>query len=402
MSYKRRSKIFGEIIFILVLFAVTEITSNCQLSQLSTPSHLKIEPLANDTLATGEFVTLFCADSQDSSNLTLYLDPDVIGNNTLQVLCNQEDTFDSPDSWPKCLVKCLIEAPAAEKGFKVPTEDILKIGEKLTLTCNNSNAEIDDTLQNSVDLICAKNGSVVPVTFAPGVCAVPEPCSADEFPVPAAESDLIFKNTSWPILSYRYAEFSCNDSSQITDEGKIIKILCNEGTFESKDTWPVCRDPVDCTEYVPYPTLESGLEDSESVVKKEGENAIFECKNSPPYLINGIDTYFNLTCGSNGKFPQNISWPQCLDPDDQDMDFNANVTYLDPCQCLGDVKVEVAMKLLDRFCRDSNIPSNIFHYNGEITPPSRKRCGNRSPATPTLENHCFCASVEEQAGTYLL
>ena len=33
------------------------------------------------------------------------------------------------------------------------------------------------------------------------------------------------------------------------------------------------------------------------------------------------------------------------------MDFNANVTYLDPCQCLGDVKVEVAMKLLDRFCR---------------------------------------------------
>ena len=94
MSYKRRSKIFGEIIFILVLFAVTEITSNCQLSQLSTPSHLKIEPLANDTLATGEFVTLLCADSQDSSNLTLYLDPDVIGNNTLQVPCNQEDTFD--------------------------------------------------------------------------------------------------------------------------------------------------------------------------------------------------------------------------------------------------------------------------------------------------------------------
>ena len=56
-------------------------------------------------------------------------------------------------------------------------------------------------------------------------------------------------------------------------------------------------------------------------------------------------------------------------------------------------------KLLDAFCRDPDIPGNIVHYEG-FTPPSRKKCGNRSPEAPTKENHCFCATVETQARKY--
>ena len=57
-------------------------------------------------------------------------------------------------------------------------------------------------------------------------------------------------------------------------------------------------------------------------------------------------------------------------------------------------------KLLDAYCRDPDIPGNVVHYAG-FTPPSRKKCGNRSPEAPTKENHCFCATLETQARKYL-
>ena len=59
--------------------------------------------------------------------------------------------------------------------------------------------------------------------------------------------------------------------------------------------------------------MQSGLKDSESEVKKEREVAVYECFDSPQFLVNGLDTQFNLTCLKTG-FPNPVSWPICVDP----------------------------------------------------------------------------------------
>lgn len=109
---------------------------------------------------------------------------------------------------------------------------------------------------------------------------------------------------------------------------------------------------------------------------------------------------WNLTCQKWG-FPKSteINWPKCIDPT-----LTTTTTpappYVPPCQCLGDPGVDNE-KLLDAFCRDPQVAGNTFHFSG-FTPPSKRRCGNRSPEKPTLENHCFCSRVETQASKFLV
>ena len=128
-------------------------------------------------------------------------------------------------------------------------------------------------------------------------------------------------------------------------------------------------------------------------MKKEGDIAVYECFDSPTFLVNGEDTQFNLTCQKTG-FPDPLSWPTCIDPSATTPAPAPTPIPKLPCQCIGDKGVDNE-KLLE-LCRDPDIPGNVVHYAG-FTPPSRKKCGNRSPEAPTKENHCFCATVEAQA-----
>ena len=94
------------------------------------------------------------------------------------------------------------------------------------------------------------------------------------------------------------------------------------------------REPFDCPDYIPYPTMESGLKDSESVVTKEREIAVYECFDSPQFLINGLDTQFNLTCLKTG-YPVPLIWPTCVDPSVTTTTMTPPIP-LPPCQCIGD------------------------------------------------------------------
>ena len=132
-------------------------------------------------------------------------------------------------------------------------------------------------------------------------------------------------------------------------------------------------------------------------MKKEGEKAVFECFDTPTFLVNGVDQEFKLTCEKDG-FPKNFTWPKCIDPTVTTTTTPKPIPKK-PCQCIGDPGVDNE-RLLDAFCRDVNLPGNVFHYAG-YTPPSRKKCGNRTPGNPTEENHCFCSQVEKQAGNLL-
>ncbi len=179
------------------------------------------------------------------------------------------------------------------------------------------------------------------------------------------------------------------------------------------------RYPVNCVDFIPLPPLETGLADSTSTVEKEGDDAIYKCSDDPTFLVNGVDPDFtyvvsfwllmtviimmnnlvflvvSITCGKNGTFPSPIAWPTCIDPT-ATTTTTTTQRPLDPCQCIGDIPQAEAWDILNKFCRDPTIEGNVYNFAG-YTPPSRKRCGNRSPASPTLENHCFCATVEEQA-----
>lgn len=169
----------------------------------------------------------------------------------------------------------------------------VSIGDTLDIKCNDSGAEVGSTLKDSLTLLCLPTGNFSPnLTLDVYKCEEPLPCPAENLPNPDPESGLIFKNESSPILAYRYAKFVCNESEFITDFGYEILSLCGkDGNFDDENfanlSAITCREPLKCPDYVPYPTMESGLADSESVVEKEGQIAVFKCLDSPKYLIEG-------------------------------------------------------------------------------------------------------------------
>ena len=142
-----------------------------------------------------------------------------------------------------------------------------------------------------------------------------------------------------------------------------------------------------------------------------------------------MDENFKVTCGLNGTFPKDITWPKCRDPD-VPTTTTTEKPKPKPCWCIGDQgkggtdeeKAENArdrtLFLLDNFCRNSTLSGNIFQYK-TFTPASRKRCGNRylddnvpllasytnfaqsghlekfnfSLLEELVDGHCFCDSI---------
>ncbi len=77
----------------------------------------------------------------------------------------------------------------------------MAIGQKRTFTCNDTDAEVDDTLSNTVVLTCMSNGSFVPANW--GTCAIPPECTDP----PSAAGDLVVKaDTPASTKAYRYEE----------------------------------------------------------------------------------------------------------------------------------------------------------------------------------------------------
>jgi hypothetical protein len=122
---------------------------------------------------------------------------------------------------------------------------------------------------------------------------------------------------------------------------------------------------------------------STSIVKLEGDVAMYNCSNKW-YKIDKLKNYFELPCTApGGTFPTAVTWPTCENP----------IPPPPPCTCLGDVDMETPASniLLDNFCRNMSM-------QGYLNPPSKKRCGTRNVASPTIDNFCYCDSVETASG----
>ena len=141
-----------------------------------------------------------------------------------------------------------------------------------------------------------------------------------------------------------------------------------------------CRNPGNCTAYPPLPPVSSGLGPTNSTVTTAGDVATYYCTNHW-FQVNGVSSKFELPCsGPNGTFPANLTWPTCM----------STIPPPPPCKCLGDpgVTSNVSKILLDKFCRNISMP-------GYLNPPSKKRCGTTDLKNPTVDNICFCDSVDE-------
>jgi len=183
-----------------------------------------------------------------------------------------------------CVTKCLVEAAADEKAYQSPEGELLSIDESITYSCNDSEAEIGSSMANEIQLTCASNGTLIPSLAEIPACLIPKNCST---PLEAnAESGLVYDNSTEAPLAYRFGTYVCANDSLITDFGNTFEVLCQEdGTFAAPDSWPQCREPMDCDDFVPYPSKESLLNDSTTVVEKEGQKAIYVCRDAPAFKV---------------------------------------------------------------------------------------------------------------------
>ena len=167
--------------------------------------------------------------------------------------------------------------------------EVLSVDESITYSCNDSEAEIGSSMANEIQLTCASNGSLIPSLAEIPACLIPKNCST---PLEAnAESGLVYDNsTDEAPLAYRFGTYVCANDSLITDFGNTFEVLCQEdGTFATPDSWPTCREPLDCDDFVPYPSKESLLNDSTTVVEKEGQKAIYVCRDAPTFKVQGAN-----------------------------------------------------------------------------------------------------------------
>ena len=95
--------------------SVDEISAaNCQISQLQStmPDYLVFDSTPeNDTIIPGIESILKC------NSTLLFLEPDVNGNNTLNLACGEDGNFVFPDPWPLCVIKCEVSQISAELGY---------------------------------------------------------------------------------------------------------------------------------------------------------------------------------------------------------------------------------------------------------------------------------------------
>ena len=110
-------------------------------------------------------------------------------------------------------------------------------------------------------------------------CAVPKVCSGA--PSPSNDSKLATAATDSE-KAYRNIQYSCKDTSQVTDIGKHYKLLCKaDGSFSTPE-WPKCRNATNCTGPIPIPPEASGLANSTTDLTnmKEWDEAAYKCKDS--------------------------------------------------------------------------------------------------------------------------
>ena len=95
--------------------SVDEISAaNCQIPQLQStmPDYLVFDSTPeNDTIIPGIESILKC------NSTLLFLEPDAIGNNTLNLACGEDGIFVFPDPWPLCVIKCEVSQISAELGY---------------------------------------------------------------------------------------------------------------------------------------------------------------------------------------------------------------------------------------------------------------------------------------------
>ena len=106
------------------------------------------------------------------------------------------------------------------------TESVLAIGETITYNCNDTESEIGSTMANSMEFLCTFDGFLSP-NITNYTCEIPKVCGQPP-DADSANSGLVFSGSgeNVTIKAYRTANYSCNETSLITDEGYDIYLPC--------------------------------------------------------------------------------------------------------------------------------------------------------------------------------
>ena len=238
----------------------------------------------------------------------------------LDITCTESGKFDLPNPIPSCREPVLCEnppLPAEESRLLASTSTGVKEWENAIYNCRlGTNLTTDN-----FSLQCGSNGYYSKNPTFP-VCNI---TACVDIPTPKTG----YTTTQTLVPVNDTLNFTCTDENKIPDHDKLdpVQLICNEnGEFgpalmANVSTWPNCRTHYEC-EVPPEPGSESGLSNSNSTGLREFHYAKYYCKEGRELPSdddlrndNEIDGSFSLQCGkvdgSAGKFPTDITWPNC-------------------------------------------------------------------------------------------
>ena len=119
---------------------------------------------------------------------------------------------------------------------------------------------------------------------------------------------------SGPIEVDEKITYECTDNLVVNDTSLSLESPCQAtGEFTAISEWPGCRSALTCPT-IPTPPDDSYLVANSSEVL-EFEYALFACQDGARFAENEAeveDNYWQLLCGANGEYAEEISWPTCI------------------------------------------------------------------------------------------
>lgn len=202
--------------------------------------------------------------------------------------------------------------PAAENNLQAAGVSSVKEFSSAEYACNADGEYGSNPKLTSFSVECPSSGSF-PLT---GNISWPTCIVSNCLTIPTITG--FVKESNGPIPVGNSVKYRCITDGQVTVDGPTQSMVCGAaGSFPSSpDSWPDCRDIMDCSETAPEPDVNSKLEASTSTGLKEFEYTQYTCQNG--YSLEGVthsgvsNNVFKLECGGGGTYATSISWPTCL------------------------------------------------------------------------------------------
>ncbi len=400
----------------------------------------------------GDTVTFSCADQHHTVGTTL--SPDLV------LTCGNDGTFPVNNDWPDCAVKCELPTPGVGFNLQPANTPPMDEGATLTYTCFTAGQTVGNTLSNQHVVTCESDATTTPVEWPTCAvkCAVPTPeigysAPADTTPVgvneevtftctdPGAKVGDTHYNThtiscksdgtfdsGWPTCSVRCIppvggpgynsqpagtgtvaqgdtlDYTCMEEGHLSGntDTNINTLTCgSDGSFP--DNWPECKTR--CL----VPITPNGYDDQVSPPGSVdvGASLTYTCSAADAEVGDTLSNTYDVTCRSDGTFPNPTSWPSCAippncppapDPDSANTNLVADAGNDDPVKahrtisyhCTDTAQVTDEGKTIQLRCRaDGTYEIRTDWPVCRAAVP----CGESPPTPPTESNLANSAST---------